>query len=101
MTNATVQIFLDKKFQFNTTFNVTLDKSTSVSSFENNTSELVKIGQIHLDAVKLWWPIGYGSQTLYELEVRYFGNQGVKKPQLVVRKFGLRRSELLYRTDDG
>ena len=61
VTNAKVQIFLNKKFQFNTTFNVTVDQSSSISSFENNTSELVLIGEIHLDAVKLWWPIGYGS----------------------------------------
>jgi phage-related protein len=62
VTNAKVQISLDKKFQFNTTFNITIENNNynNIFSFENFTSDLIKIGSIHLDAVKLWWPIGYG-----------------------------------------
>ncbi|KAH8109772.1 glycoside hydrolase superfamily [Phellopilus nigrolimitatus] len=46
------------------------------------------------EEVKLWWPTGYGAQTLYELEVTLFGENSAVLDQQS-KPFGFRRVRLI------
>ncbi|MCX5632965.1 MAG: glycoside hydrolase family 2 protein [Phycisphaerae bacterium] len=45
-----------------------------------------------IDNPQLWWPVGYGQQHLYDLEVS-------QENQIIKRKIGLRKIELIRETD--
>ncbi|KAI5121343.1 hypothetical protein M0805_000651 [Coniferiporia weirii] len=46
------------------------------------------------DEVELWWPIGYGAQTLYELQVSLVGEDGSELDR-ETKTFGFRRVRLI------
>jgi|APGre2960657423_1045063.scaffolds.fasta_scaffold112158_1 hypothetical protein len=56
---------------------------------------MVNLGEIELKNIDLWWPRGFGEQTLYEVEVKYFGTSKNFKPQSNIRNVGLRKAELV------
>lgn len=33
--------------------------------------DIVPICDVDIEDVKLWWPVGFGDQTLYTVEVKY------------------------------
>ncbi|CAE6472019.1 unnamed protein product [Rhizoctonia solani] len=44
--------------------------------------------------VSLWWPVGYGQQTLYQVDIAVVGKDGTKLDQ-VTKRIGFRRVELV------
>lgn len=55
---------------------------------EAQNSEVLDICNINIEDVKLWWPVGFGSQHLYNLQVSF-------EDQSLSKKIGLRKVELV------
>ena len=56
---------------------------------------MINLGKIQLNDVKLWWPVGFGEQNMYKVEVRYFGDSSISTPETTVRHIGVRKAELI------
>ncbi|MFV0322371.1 MAG: beta-mannosidase, partial [Alphaproteobacteria bacterium] len=55
--------------------------------------QIIRLQPIKLDNPKLWWPVGYGGQPLYDFEAS-FGSQSI------TQKIGLRTIEVISEKDE-
>lgn len=46
---------------------------------DNNNTQKVLIGEIEINNPKLWWPIGHGNQSLYNLKISQKGLESFEK----------------------
>ena len=53
----------------------------------------------HLDQPSLWWPRGYGDQTLYEISVSLMDGEKICELHRVSKRFGIRKAEVIQQND--
>jgi beta-mannosidase len=106
--DAEASVYIDGKFQFHSKF-VVGDKTNSEKEKIRNKNiktiegTLVTLGVINISNATLWWPLGYGDQHLYEVDVHYSSPMDMDyydpnaSPLFhsLKRKIGLRTVELI------
>ncbi|KAJ5078281.1 beta-mannosidase [Anaeramoeba ignava] len=68
---------------------LTLDQFTQKKEFDSKQEIEIKL---EVESPELWWPNGYGSQKLYELEIKV---ESGEETQEITKKIGFRHIELV------
>ncbi|KAL2141466.1 hypothetical protein VTI28DRAFT_2389 [Corynascus sepedonium] len=56
--------------------------------------------RLRIEKAELWWPRGYGSQTLYDLKLRLIAADGTTVLAEEHRRMGFRKTELIQEKDE-
>ena len=83
-TSSRYSVFINGQMVLEETVNMAHGKKAS------DGITLITIGSFDLDNIKLWWPRNYGSQYLYDIEVKQMDSS-----ESMHKKFGIRHVELI------